>query len=67
MDEQKKLDVRFPLLASDKTSSYPGAEAFWTNHPEYVTKTWIEEITNPPVAGKERWFHIEFDLSSIPR
>jgi len=40
-------------------------EAYWTNHPECVTRTWVEEITNPPVEGVQRWYHIEFDLAEL--
>jgi hypothetical protein len=39
--------------------------AYWTNHPECVRRTWVERITNPPVAGTERWFHVEFDIGPL--
>ena len=39
--------------------------AYWTNHPECVRRTWVERITNPPAEGTERWFHVEFDLTSM--
>jgi hypothetical protein len=42
-----------------------GDFAYWTNRSERVTRTWIEEETNPPVEGVERWFCIEFDLSEL--
>jgi len=63
--DQRSLDVRFPFISESETHTYAGHEAYWTNHPECVTRTWIEEVTNPPVEGKERWFHIEFDLTSL--
>ena len=28
-------------------------------------RTWVEEITNPPVEGVQRWYHIEFDLGEL--
>lgn len=63
--DQSVLDVRFPFVSESKTHTYADHETYWTNHPEYVTRTWIEEVTNPPVEGKERWFHIEFNLVSL--
>ncbi len=63
--DQRILDVRFPFVSESKTHTYAGHEAYWTNHPECVTRTWIEEVTNPPVEGRERWFHIEFNLTSL--
>lgn len=39
--------------------------AHWTNHPECVSRTWIEENPNPPATGAERWCHIQFDLTSL--
>ncbi|NIP50527.1 MAG: hypothetical protein GWN61_20075 [candidate division Zixibacteria bacterium] len=39
--------------------------AYWTNHPDCVQRTWIEQVTNPPTAGTVRWYHIEFDLTEL--
>ncbi|MBI5481321.1 MAG: hypothetical protein HY906_20855, partial [Deltaproteobacteria bacterium] len=63
--EQRVLDVRFPLISESPTHTLLGHEAYWTNHPECVIRTWVEEIANPPVEGVERWFHIEFDVTSL--
>lgn len=62
---QRELDVRFPFISESATHSYGNHEAYWTNHPECVMETWIEEVSNPPVEGKERWFHIKFNLESL--
>jgi len=63
--KQQILDVRFPFVSESETHHYAGHEAYWTNHPECVVRTWIEEVTNPPVEGRERWFHIEFNLTAL--
>lgn len=63
--DQRILDVRFPLVSESENHVPIDQHAYWTNHPECVVRTWIEEITNPPVKGKERWFHIEFNLTSL--
>jgi len=63
--DQRTLDVRFPIVSDSETHRFTGETAYWTNHPECVVRTWIEEIANPPVEGVERWFHIEFDLTSL--
>lgn len=65
VEKQRKLDVRFPFISESEVSTYTGHEAYWTNHPECVVKTWVEEVTNPPVEGKEKWFHVEFDLRPL--
>jgi len=62
--EQRLLDVRFPIGNAADTV-WQQHDAYWTNHPECVTRTWVEEKGNPPVDGTERWFHIEFDLTSL--
>ena len=65
MGSQHVLDVRFPMISESDTHHDMGSQAYWTNHPECVTRTWIEEIANPPVEGVQRWYHIEFDLTSL--
>ncbi len=65
MGTQRTLDVRFPMVMDSTNHTATGDEAYWTDHPECVTRTWVEEITNPPAEGTERWFHIEFDLTSM--
>lgn len=65
MGRQRTLDVRFPIISDSEVFTPTGHKAHWTNHPECVRRTWVEEITNPPVPGKERWFHVEFDLTSL--
>ena len=63
--EQRVLDVRFPIVTESAYYTDTGERAYWTNHPECVTRTWVEEIVNPPVEGTHRWFHIEFDLTPL--
>jgi hypothetical protein len=65
MTEQRFLDVRFPLVTDSENHWSTGDHAFWTNHPDSVVATWIEDISNYPVKESERWFHIIFDLSSV--
>jgi len=63
--EQRILDARFPMVSESDTHRDMERQAYWSNHPECITRTWVEEITNPPVEGTQRWFHIEFDLTSL--
>lgn len=63
--DQRVLDVRFPIVSDSPVQTFTGELAYWTNHPECVVRTWIEEIENPPAEGVERWFHIEFDLTPL--
>jgi len=63
--DQRTLDVRFPIVMDSATHRDMDRYAYWTNHPECVKRTWIETVTNPPVEGTQRWFHIEFDLTGM--
>ncbi|HIC92654.1 MAG TPA: hypothetical protein EYP09_00175, partial [Anaerolineae bacterium] len=63
--DQQVLVARFPIIMASSYVTPTGDVAYWTNHPEWVTRTWIEKKTNPPVEGEERWFCIEFDLSEL--
>jgi len=65
MGDQRILDVRFPMTTERPGKRLEAETAYWTNHPECVRRTWVERITNPPAEGVERWFHIEFDLTSL--
>jgi len=65
MGTQRSLDVRFPFVSESDSHAYAGHEDYWTSHPECVVRTRVEDITNPPVEGAERWFHIEFDLTDL--
>ena len=63
---QRTLDVRFPLVSlPDAAIDIKTDNAYWTNHPECIRRTWVERITNPPATGAEQWFHMEFDLSEL--
>ncbi|MCG2767487.1 MAG: hypothetical protein L6435_03800, partial [Anaerolineae bacterium] len=62
---QRTLDVRFPIPTDSGPLTPTWNVVHWTNNPECVKRTWIEEIPNPPAVGAERWYHVEFDLSSI--
>ena len=62
---QQTLDVRFPLISESDTHHDMRNHAYWSNHPECIERTYTEEIPNPPVEGKLRWFHIVFDLTSL--
>jgi len=63
--DQRTLDVRFPMVTDSTSKSIKADNTYWTNHPECVRRTWVERITNPPVEGTERWFHIVFDLTAL--
>jgi len=63
--DQRILDVHFPMISESETHTDMEDWAYWTNHPECVTRTWIEEITNSSVEGVPRWRHIEFDLTGL--
>ena len=68
--EQRMLTARFPIPVENEHVTYLDRCAYWTDHPECVTRTWMEEISNPPVPETCRWFNIEFDITqlvSIPR
>jgi hypothetical protein len=62
---QRTLDVRFPMVGESAYHHDMDEYAYWTNHPECVQRTWIQDVTNPPTAGIVRWYHIEFDLISL--
>ena len=63
--KQRTLVVRFPTYPEPGVNHSIQTDFYWTNCPECVKRTWIEEVRNPPVEGKERWFCIEFDLSPL--
>jgi hypothetical protein len=63
--DQRIFVARFPIITASSYVTPTGDVAYWTNRPEWVTRTWIEEETNPPVEGVEHWFCIEFDLSEL--
>ncbi len=65
MGDQRKLEARFPLPVETGAVLDMDEYAFWTDHPECVTTTWVETIVNPPVAEENKWFNIEFDLTSM--
>ncbi|MCF7848671.1 MAG: carboxypeptidase regulatory-like domain-containing protein [Kiritimatiellales bacterium] len=62
---QRILDVRFPLASASDAEMPEAICKTWSNHPECVTRTWVETTDNPPAKGAERWFHIEFNLESL--
>lgn len=62
---QRHLTARFPFVTESEVHHSTGDRAYWTDHPECVVDTFIEEITNPPAEGVERWFNIEFDLAPL--
>ena len=63
--DQETIIARFPLPMNSDYTHFLNITAYWTNHPECVTRTWIEEITNPSVPDTERWFYIEFNLANL--
>lgn len=65
LGDQHTLEVRFPIVSDAEAQTFTGHFAYWTNHPECVVYTWVEEIENPPVEGVERWFHLQFDLTAL--
>ncbi len=40
-------------------------QVVWTNHPECVRGTWVEEIADPSMAETQRWFQVELDLGPL--
>ena len=62
---QRIVDTRFPIVTESATHHDMDRQAWWTNHPECVTGTWIEGVVNPPVEGTQRWFHVVFDVTSL--
>jgi hypothetical protein len=58
---QRIFWFRFPL-AMETQYVHTIDAIYWTNHPEWVTRTWIENVSNPPVPDTWRWFYVEFDL-----
>ncbi|HDZ91641.1 MAG TPA: hypothetical protein ENH37_13345 [Deltaproteobacteria bacterium] len=65
VDGPGSVDIRFPLVSESEAHHDMKAQAYWSNHPECIERTYVEEITNPPVEGKLRWFHIVFDLTRL--
>jgi hypothetical protein len=63
---QKIFRARFPIIIDTEYTQHID-QAYWTDHPECVTKTWIEEITNPPLPDTWRWFYIEFNITSLTK
>ena len=61
---QKIFRTRFPIII-DTEYTHHLTQAYWTDHPECVTQTWIEEINNLPVPDTWRWFYIEFNLTNL--
>jgi hypothetical protein len=59
--DQLTIPVRFPTIMESDYVTFTGVLTYWTNHPEWVVGTWMEEQVNPPAEGVERWFHIDFD------
>jgi hypothetical protein len=60
-DPSRLIDVRFPLVAASAAHTSLERHALWVNHAECPVRSWISELTNPPVPGSERWLHIELD------
>jgi transglutaminase-like putative cysteine protease len=63
--DEDSLDVRFPCASETDFQDYMGHDVYWTNRPDCVTGSRLEEITNPPVEGTERWLHITFDMECL--
>ena len=59
--DQLTIPARFPTVMESDYVTFTGVLTYWTNHPEWVVGTWMEEEVNPPVEGLERWFHIDFN------
>jgi len=59
------LDTRFPMISESNTHHDMARQSWWTNYPGCVVNTYIETITNPPVKGIQRWFHVVFDLTAL--
>ncbi|KAA0003387.1 MAG: hypothetical protein FE048_01640 [Thermoplasmata archaeon] len=62
--DQKTLRFKFPIIIDTKYTEHI-KHTYWTNHPECVTKSWIEEITD--ALDILRWFNIEFNITNLTR
>ncbi len=63
--DQEVLHVRFPLPVETEFVDCLDDLAHWTNYPDLITRTWLSEETNPPVAETRVWYNIDFDLTAL--
>ncbi|MCP2519670.1 carboxypeptidase regulatory-like domain-containing protein [SCandidatus Aminicenantes bacterium Aminicenantia_JdfR_composite] len=62
--DQKEVRAYFPLFINNEyntTIDY----TFWTNHPEWVEKTWVEILTNERTKESLPIFYINFLLKPV--
>ena len=62
--EQGRIKIYFPLFINNEynaTIDY----AFWTNHPEWVERTWIEILANEKTVESLPLFYIEILLRPV--
>jgi len=63
MRTNRTLVYRYPLVMdSHAYGAMTNDWAWWCNHPECVSSTWVERVVNPPVAGTQHWVNIVFDF-----
>jgi hypothetical protein len=58
---QRTLTVKFPLII-DTPYRVQENYGYWTNHPEWVTGTWIENRQDPRTGEGMSWYCIEFEF-----
>ena len=62
--EQRKIRIYFPLFINNEyntTIDY----AFWTNHPEWVERTWTENLINEKTGESLPLFYIDIFLKPL--
>ncbi|MFQ6083709.1 MAG: carboxypeptidase regulatory-like domain-containing protein [Candidatus Aminicenantia bacterium] len=64
IEEQKKIRVYFPLFINNEYNTTVDY-AFWTNHPEWVEKTWGEILTDKKTQESLPIFYIDFSLEPV--
>jgi hypothetical protein len=58
--DQTHFDVGFPL-AMETDYVEPIDQVYWTNHPEWVTQTWLETESDPDTGESLTWYRIALD------
>jgi hypothetical protein len=61
---QRTLTAKFPLII-DTPYRVQENYAYWTNHPEWVTGTWIENRWDPRTGEGISYFCIDFEFREI--
>jgi len=65
LGDQRIIDVRFPAPTDSVGATDTGEWAYWTNHPECVVETYVEDLGEQPSGITQRWRHIVFDVTRL--